>query len=154
MREQEQVADSLGHSPEGVNWSLKWGEDRGKMVGWARRVACVFCPPFLRCLVHGPCILPSFCSQYLRRGSWAFAFLYLVHHLPQLHMLCSYFQPLIVSLYFVAWRNFCPGTRTAIKGPRSQTPACLNEINEFIDWIYSCQLCIAASYCRHFRPRQ
>ena len=155
MREQELVTDSLGHSPEGVNWSLKWGEDRGKMVGWAGGMGCVFCPPLWRCLVHGPCILPSFCSQYLRRDSWAFAFLYLVvHHLPQLRMLCSYFQSLIVSLYFVAQRDFCPGTHTAIKGPRSQIQACLNKMDKFIDWIYSCQFCIAASYSRHFRPRQ
>ena len=101
------------------------------MVGWAGGMGCVFCPPLWRCLVHGPCILPSFCSQYLRRDSWAFAFLYLVaHHLPQLRMLCSYFQSLIVSLYFVAQRDFCPGTHTAIKvpGPRSK-PVLIRWIN-------------------------
>ena len=31
----------------------------------------------------------------------------------------------MVSLYFVAQGDFCPGASTAAKGPRSQVPACL-----------------------------
>ena len=34
--------------------------------------------------------------------------------------LCSYFQSLLVSLYFVAQGNICLGASTLAKGPRSQ----------------------------------
>ena len=65
------------------------------------------------------CIVPSFCSQHLRSGSWDFGrFVFNVHNLPQSHM--QLFLVPMVSLYSVARGDICPGVGSAAKGLRSQ----------------------------------
>lgn len=65
------------------------------------------------------CIVPRFCSQHLRSGSWDLGlFVFNVHNLPQSNM--QLFVVPIVSLYSVARGVICPGVGTAAKGLGSQ----------------------------------
>ena len=63
-----------------------------------------------------------FCSWRSRSGGWFVALLYLiVHHLAQQHMYAVIFSPLyLVSLYFVAGGDVCPGADRTAKSPGSQ----------------------------------
>ena len=106
-----------------VSRFLTWSEGRGECRSWAREVTEVVCPPLCGavCREHPQC--PTFAPSSSEVASGFLVFLYLVvRNLPQLHMLhvCSYFQFLIVFLYFVAGGYAYPGASTAAKGPRSQ----------------------------------
>ena len=104
---------------------LIWGEGRDVSRGQAGKVAQVIYSPLcgVECWGHAqhPVLLPtpSFCSRIFRNGSWDFCLL--VQNLPQLHM-HHYFYSRIISLYFLAQGQMCPGASIAacIKG--SQVP--------------------------------
>ena len=75
--------------------------------------------------MQGACSVLCFCSSSSEVAVVFFVFVYLVvHNFPQL--VYSYFQSLIVSLYFVAQGD---GASTAAKSPWFQVPACLTGIN-------------------------
>ena len=77
-------------------------------------------------MCRGACAIPCFCSQHpsfapgsLDVTAGVLVFLYLVHNLPQLHMHIVIYSTL-VSLYFAAQGDVCPGDRAAAEGPRSK----------------------------------
>ena len=102
------------------NWFVTWGESQGRSRG---EKGC------LRWFAPHPSFDYVECrgrEQLIRSGSWAFwSFLYLVHNCLQPHIHTAFFKPHIVSLYFVARGDICPGATTAAKDPRSWGPACL-----------------------------
>ena len=93
------------------------GEDRGEARG---HVECKGHARHWSLALNG-----CFCSSSSEVAVVFFVFVYLVvHNFPQL--VYSYFQALIVSLYFVAQGD---GASTAAKSPWFQVPACLTGIN-------------------------
>ena len=96
--------------------------------GWLRQ----FAHPFGGVVCGGHAQYPAFSPNtlflLLALQKWQLdflVFLYLfVHNLPHLRM-HSYFQSHIISLYFVAGGDICPGASISAKGARSQVPACL-----------------------------
>ena len=73
-------------------------------------VLCAGCIP-------GPLLLPL-APQKWQLGFGSFCIL-VVHNWPQLGCGLSYFEFLIVSLYFVAQESVCPGSNPRSKGPSS-----------------------------------
>lgn len=66
-----------------------------------------------------------FCSWLFRSGSWAFSlFVPCSKFFPTVRA-GNYFDSLVVSLYFVAQGEACPGASTVADGPRSEVPASL-----------------------------
>ena len=89
-REWKQVTGSLVHS-------LRWGElvpYMGLGVGVGPGVSLGALPIPLVMLVQGSCMVSSFYSGHLRRGSWVFGVLYLICNLPHLPMHAVIFSPL------------------------------------------------------------
>ena len=84
-------------------------------LGWST-------PPFMMLCAK---IITWLCSQHFRNGGWVMAFFVSHYNLPRTAHAHSYFPSCIVSLYSVARGNICPRADTAVKGPRSQVPACL-----------------------------
>ena len=98
------------------------GEGEGGSGGSGRRRSLGGLPTLLvvsECRDH---VVLCFCSWHFTSGRWFVALLYLiVHHLAQQHMYAVIFSPLyLVSLYFVAGGDVCPGADTTAKSPGSQ----------------------------------
>ena len=118
-------------SEQGASWFLIWGEGSGCVQGSGRRAGLRVLPtPLVVLCARGMrstllLLLTPFLLSALQKWLLGFlVFLYLfVHNLPQLQHAHSYFQSLIVSLYFVAQGDICPGASMAalqqrVPGPR------------------------------------
>ena len=90
-----------------------------QVPGLGRRRSLGGLPTPLAALCAGTMHSPLLSLLALRSDRWFVAFLYLIAYCcPN----CAYLQLLLVSLYFVAGGDVCPGASTLVKGPRSQGP--------------------------------
>ena len=130
MREERQVKTSLAHSPKRESWFLNgWGEEWicGGQKGFAWS-AHPLCGALCRYHAGYPAFAPR--TSEVAVGSWPFCiFLFTVC------ATCSHMQLFLVSYRFFVFccLRRCPGASTAIKGPKSQVPACLK-------WTITCIL--------------
>ena len=124
-REPKQVTVSPVCSPRRASWFLTWGVCGDMSKGRAGRVAYTVCPLLWWCWVHGqdPAFAPKPLAFVLGSSEVSFVSLCFCICCPEFSPIThahNYFWSLRVSLYFVAWGDICPGTRTAAKGPRFQ----------------------------------
>lgn len=70
-----------------------------------------------------PAFVPNTLFSFPQLGGFVFLHL-LVQNLPQLNTHTGIFKSLIVSLYFVAGKEVCPGA--SIEALQQRVPACLN----------------------------
>ena len=80
--------------------------------------------------MQGAYAVPCFCSRLFRSGSWAFWSLFMLcPEIALIELLCSYFEPYIGSLYFVAQGEMCLGTNISVLQQGVQVPASLGSMH-------------------------
>ena len=103
----------------GASWFLKRGEGRGGLVGWAKGVTEVVCPPPRWCHVQRSHVVPAFAPCSSEGAAGLFGLVYLVQNLPQLHTHVFVFS----SFEFLCTcrsRRRLSGCKPAVRGPTSQ----------------------------------